>query len=56
MVYVTVGDANAAVAQLAAAGVACNAVAVDCLRLVTHLDIDDAAVDQALSAFSALPR
>ncbi len=56
MVYVTVGDANAAVAQLAAAAVACNAVAADCLRLVTHLDIDDAAVDQALSAFSALPR
>ena len=56
MVYVTVPEAHTAVAHLAASGVACNAVAADCLRLVTHLDVDDAAIAQTLSAFSTLPR
>lgn len=51
MVYVGVDDAAAVRAGLAERGVRCNPVAADRLRLVLHLDVDDAGVHHALSAF-----
>jgi len=35
-------------------GVLCLAVAPDRIRLVTHLDVDDAGIDQTLAAFGAV--
>lgn len=55
MVFVRVSDAGAAAARLREAGVWCAAVAADELRLVVHLDVDDAGIAQAAAAFSALP-
>ncbi|MFZ5479955.1 MAG: low-specificity L-threonine aldolase [Myxococcota bacterium] len=50
MVYVTVPDAPAVAARLAAR-VRCIALSHDQIRLVTHLEIDDAAVEGAIGAF-----
>jgi threonine aldolase len=54
MVYVRAPDAPALVERLAAAGVRCIALAWDRIRLVTHLDVDDAGVEQAIAAFQRL--
>lgn len=51
MIYVEVPDADAAVEGLRARGVLCNAVGPRRLRLVTHLDVDDAGVVAAIDAF-----
>ena len=51
LLYVRVREAAAFQARLEGEGVRCLAVAPDRLRLVTHLDIDDAGVEQALRAF-----
>ena len=55
MVYTQVADAADGQARLADAGLRCLAVSPTELRLVTHLDIDDAAIRAALAAFAALP-
>lgn len=52
MVYVRVEDAPAVAARLAGDGVRVIALAWDRLRLVTHLDVDDAGVEHALAAFA----
>ncbi len=54
MLYVDHPDAAGAMASLAERGVACIAVSPTSLRLVVHLDIDDAGVEAALAAFAAL--
>ncbi|MCP4807673.1 MAG: low-specificity L-threonine aldolase [Proteobacteria bacterium] len=54
MVYVTVPEAHAAVAFLAERGVQTHAVAADCIRLVTHLDVDDDGIEQTLAGFAAV--
>ncbi len=48
MVYVEVEDADALVASCAAAGVHFNMVDGHVVRLVTHCDVDDAAIGRAL--------
>lgn len=53
MVYVRAPDAPALAARLEARGVRGIALGWDRLRLVTHLEIDDAAVARALGAFAA---
>lgn len=53
MVYVTVADAPKAQDLLATAGVRCLSVSSTELRLVTHLDVDDAGIDQTIEAFRA---
>jgi len=52
MVYVDVRDGPAAQDTLDAAGLRCLAVSPTALRVVTHLDVDDAGIAHALSAFS----
>lgn len=54
ILYFRVPDAPAFTAQLREAGVGAIALAQDRVRLVTHLDVDDAGVERALAAFSAL--
>ncbi|MCB9797632.1 MAG: low-specificity L-threonine aldolase [Alphaproteobacteria bacterium] len=54
MVYVTVPRAAEAEAALAARGVACIAVGPELIRLVTHLDVDDAGISSALAGFALL--
>ena len=54
MVYAGVADAHEVVAGVAEQGVLCLAVAPDRIRLVTHLDVDDAGIDQTLAAFGAV--
>jgi threonine aldolase len=54
LLYVRCADGPAAEAALAEKGIACIAVAPDCVRLVTHLDIDDAAIDTTLEGFRAI--
>jgi threonine aldolase len=54
MIYVDVGDGPATETALEAAGLLCLAVSPSSLRLVTHLDVDDAGIAHALAAFSAL--
>lgn len=56
MVYVRVKDGASAVAALEERDVLALAVNADTLRLVTHLDVDDEGVQQALDAFSVLNR
>lgn len=56
IIYVTIEEAGAKQAALAEAGVRCIAVAANSIRLVTHLDIDDAMVDHTIAAFAALGR
>ena len=51
MVYVRAEDAPALSERVAAQGVRAIALAWDRLRLVTHLDIDDAGITRALEAF-----
>ncbi|MFN7143391.1 MAG: threonine aldolase family protein [Myxococcota bacterium] len=51
MLYVRVPDAHALVAHLGAHGVRALALASDQVRLVTHLEIDDAGVAHAIRAF-----
>ena len=53
MIYVTVKDAPAKVAALTAAGVLTTSSATS-IRLVTHLDVDDRGIEQALSAFGRI--
>jgi threonine aldolase len=55
MVYVEVADGTQAQTALAEMDIHCCAVGPQTLRLVTHLDIDDAGVEQALRAFDCLP-
>ena len=54
MIYVRVPDAHALVAQLGARGVRAIALANDQVRLVTHLDVDDAQIAYAISVFRGL--
>jgi threonine aldolase len=54
MVYVTVDDAPRWQDRLEAAGVWCFATSPSALRLVTHLDVDDAGVRHAVETFAAL--
>ena len=56
LVYVRCADAHAVVAGLAARGVRAIALAHDQVRLVTHLDVDDEGIAQALGAFGDLRR
>jgi len=51
MLYVDVKDGPAAQDLLDAAGVRCLAVSDTALRLVTHLDVDDAGIQHASDAF-----
>lgn len=53
MVYLRADDAPALARRLEAAGVRAVALAWDRLRLVTHLDVDDAGISRALDAFAA---
>ena len=54
MLYVGVPDGPAWAAQLRARGVLCGVVSATSLRLVTHLDVDDAGIDHTIAAFRAL--
>lgn len=54
MVYVEIDDAPGASARLEAEGVRCFATAPRRLRLVLHLDVDDAGVERAIAGFAAL--
>lgn len=54
MVYLRTPDAPAVVERLAAEGVRCIALAWDRIRLVTHLDVDDAGITTAIDRFAAL--
>ncbi len=54
LLYVHCSDGPAVQDALAQQGIACIAVAPDRVRLVTHLDVDDAGVEATLKAFSAL--
>ncbi|MDP2312023.1 MAG: GntG family PLP-dependent aldolase [Pseudomonadota bacterium] len=54
MIYVTTTDAHALAARLGERGVRCIALAADQVRLVTHLEIDDAQVAYAIGAFGAV--
>ena len=47
-------DAKAHVAALAAHGVHCFAIGPDQVRMITHLDIDDAAVDATITALRSV--
>lgn len=51
MIYITTPDAHALAARLGEHGVRCIALAADQVRLVTHLDVDDAQVDFAVGVF-----
>lgn len=53
MVYLRAEDAPALSRRLEAAGVRAVALAWDRLRLVTHLDVDDAGISRALDVFAA---
>jgi threonine aldolase len=55
LVYVDVADGPTAQKLLADAGVWCLAVAPTRLRLVLHLDVDDAGVERTIRAFGQLP-
>lgn len=54
MVYVTVDDAAAWQDALEAQGTRCYSTSATHLRLVLHLDVDDAGVDAAVAAFRAV--
>jgi threonine aldolase len=55
LLYVRCADAHALVAALAEDGVRCLPLAHDRVRLVTHLDVDDAGIARALDAFARQP-
>jgi threonine aldolase len=52
-VIVRVGDTESLLQTLADHGVLAGTVAPNTVRLMTHLDVDDAGVEQALSALAA---
>ena len=54
MIYLRVDDPVGMVSRLAQAGLQCAAVGPGRVRLVTHLDVDDAGVDCALDIFAGL--
>jgi len=54
MVYVRVDDQYGTVDRLAAAGLLCAPVGPGRIRLVTHLDLDDASIERALSIFASI--
>jgi len=54
IVFVDLLDAYAAVGQLAEQGVFCLPVSATRLRVVFHLDVDDAGVEKAINAFRAI--
>jgi threonine aldolase len=54
IILLTVSDAPTMQRKLEKHGVLCLPTAADTLRLVLHLDVDDAGVEQALTAFTAL--
>lgn len=54
MVFVDVGDAAVAVEQLGEAGIKVGAAGEGRLRLVTHLDINDQAIELAVRSFDVL--
>ncbi len=54
MVYAQVDDPMGMVSRLAAAGLLCAAVGPGRIRLVTHLGVDDAGIERALSIFASL--
>ena len=54
MLYVDVRNAPEAQDSLDALGVRCLAVSDSTLRLVTHLDVDDAGIARAIAAFASL--
>lgn len=56
MVYVETPDAAGVVERLAAAGLRCFALAPDRIRLVTHLDVDDAGIRRSIDIFRDLRR
>ena len=56
MVYLSINDAPSAVERLAEGGVLCCALGPTDIRLVTHLDVTDEGVAEAVRAFKALAR
>jgi threonine aldolase len=54
MLYVQGPDMGAVAAGLAEAGILCIAVSATSLRLVTHLDVDDAGIDRAVTTMATL--
>ena len=54
MVYLTVNDAASLAEDLMAEGVRCIPIAKDRIRLVTHLDVGQGDIAQALSSFERL--
>jgi threonine aldolase len=54
ILYVDVADASSLQARLADAGVRCVATSPTRIRLVTHLDVGDAGIARAITAFEAL--
>ena len=54
MVYVKIPNAEAAAERLNAAGVLCFALSDDAIRLVTHLDVDDAGIARAVQVFEQI--
>jgi threonine aldolase len=54
MVYVTVNQANDTVSSLAEAGVLVVPVDTDTIRLVTHLDVDDSGINEAVEALASI--
>jgi len=54
MVYLSLPGAADAASRLAHDGVLCAQISPDRLRLVTHMDLDDQAIEAALAAFSRL--
>ena len=54
MVYLTISEAPAQVERLLTLGVACAAVSPSQIRLVTHLDVDDAGIEHTVRAFAQL--
>jgi len=54
ILYVEVSQAEALVLRLEEQGIRCLAVSPDRIRLVTHLDVNEAGIDQTLQAFSSL--
>ncbi|MEZ4317301.1 MAG: low-specificity L-threonine aldolase [Myxococcota bacterium] len=54
LLYVHCPNAPSVQDRLAERGIACIAVSPDRVRLVTHLDVDDAGIEATLTAFAAL--
>ncbi len=54
MVYVEIDNAPQVVETLGAAGIRCFALSPERIRLVTHLNVDDAGIRQAIEVFRGL--